>query len=63
MGVNYSFISYANVLLLYSEVVLMGGAENGLSALEAVNQVMARANVPLLDNLTMDDLRTNEFSS
>ena len=60
-GVNYRFIRYADVLLLYSEAVLMGGAENGLSALEAVNQVRARADVPLLDNLTMDDLRTERI--
>ena len=46
-GLNYPFIRYADVLLMYAESVLSGGSKGKLSAVEAVNQVRARASVNL----------------
>ena len=46
-GLNYPFVRYADVLLMYAESVLSGGTKGKLSAVEAVNQVRSRASVNL----------------
>lgn len=56
-GVNWRFIRYADVLLMYAESVLQGGNATSISALEAVNQVRERANMPLLGGLSMEDIK------
>lgn len=56
-GVNWRYIRYADVLLMYAEAVLNGGTASGISALQAVNQVRQRANLQPLSTLTMDDLK------
>lgn len=49
-GVNYRYIRYADVLLMYAEAVVSGGAQGSITALDAVNQVRARkmVNLPAL---------------
>lgn len=54
-GVNYRYLRFADILLMYAESVLMGGTPIAGSANEAVNAVRARSNMPpivaSLDNI------------
>lgn len=57
-GVNWRYIRYADVLLMYAEAVLSGGtASASISPLQAVNQVRQRARLQDLGALTMDDIK------
>ncbi|KAB7530384.1 RagB/SusD family nutrient uptake outer membrane protein [Flagellimonas olearia] len=60
-GANWRFIRYADILLMYAECVLNGANASAGSALEAVNVVRARADVPVLGALDMDALRTERI--
>lgn len=56
-GVNWRMIRYADVLLMYAEAVVEGGkAAAGLTPLEAINQVRARAGVPPVTEATMETI-------
>lgn len=44
-GLNYPFIRYADVLLMYAESVICGGNQGKLTPVEAVNQVRQRKSV------------------
>lgn len=44
-GLNYPFIRYADVLLMYAESVIKGGKQGKLTPVEAVNQVRQRKSV------------------
>lgn len=54
-GLNYPFIRYADVLLMYAECVVKGGTQGRLTAVEAVNQVRQRksVNCPPVQNVDM----------
>lgn len=54
-GLNYTYIRYADVLLMYAEAVVSGGKQGKLTALEAVNEVRARpsVNMPALASVDM----------
>jgi len=56
-GANLRLIRYADVLLMYAECLLNGGS-GSVSALEAVNQVRARAKVAPLGSVGMDAIKT-----
>lgn len=57
-GVNWRYIRYADVLLMYAEACLSGGTPSGnLSPLQAVNLVRERANLLDLPTLSMDDIK------
>lgn len=58
-GMNYTYIRYADVLLMYAEAVLSGGKQGSISALEAVNKVRQRASVNL-SALTSVDMNAIE---
>ncbi|MFC5410370.1 RagB/SusD family nutrient uptake outer membrane protein [Larkinella bovis] len=47
-GVNYRYIRYADVLLMYAEAVLMGGTATAGSAQNALNAVRERSNMPII---------------
>ena len=55
---NVRILRYSDVLLMYAEALLNGAPVGacGLSALDAVNIVRARAEIPLLSGLTLEDL-------
>ena len=53
-GLNYPYVRYADVLLMYAESVLSGGTKGVLTATEAVNQVRARASVNLPPYVSVD---------
>ena len=59
-GLNYPYIRYADVLLMYAEAVVMGGTPGSKTALQAVNDVRARTsvNMPPLASVTMQEIET-----
>ncbi|MEG0559426.1 MAG: RagB/SusD family nutrient uptake outer membrane protein [Muribaculaceae bacterium] len=56
-GVNWRYIRYADVLLMYAESVLMGGKQGTKSAAEAYNEVRTRANMPTKGSITLNDIK------
>ncbi|WP_455592539.1 RagB/SusD family nutrient uptake outer membrane protein [Bacteroides sp.] len=54
-GVNWRFIRYSDVLLMYAEALVMGGKQTAsLDALGAVNEVRDRVKMPHVSEATMD---------
>ena len=53
-GVNWRYIRYADVLLMYAEAVINGGTQGSITAVDAFNQVRNRANMPAVGGVTMD---------
>ena len=55
---NVRILRYSDVLLMYAEALLNGAPVGacGLSALDAVNIVRDRAEIPLLSGLTLEDV-------
>ena len=55
---NVRILRYSDVLLMYAEALLNGApvGSSGLSALDAVNIVRDRAEIPLLENVTLQDI-------
>lgn len=56
-GVNWRYLRFADVLLMYAESVLSGGQQGSITPTEAVNRVRRRANLNDLSNVTMDDVK------
>lgn len=56
-GVNWRYIRYADVLLMYAEAVLSGGTQGQLTPAQAVNEVRNRANFDDLSSVTMNDIK------
>lgn len=56
-GMNWRYIRYADVLLMYAEAVLNGGTQGEKTPLEAINEVRRRADLADLTNVTMDDIK------
>ncbi|MCW0483970.1 RagB/SusD family nutrient uptake outer membrane protein [Gaoshiqia sediminis] len=55
---NYRFMRYAEVLLLASEACLLSGDK--ASALNYINQIRERAQLPNLANVTLDDIKNEK---
>lgn len=66
-GVNYRYIRYADVLLMYAESLIKSGATtgatSGVSALAAVNMVRQRpsVNLPALTSVTLDAVKAERI--
>lgn len=56
-GVNWRYIRYADVLLMYAEAVLNGGTVGSISAADAYNQVRDRANMSTKGAVTLADIK------
>jgi hypothetical protein len=56
-GVNWRYIRYADVLLMYAEAVLNGGSAGSLSPVQAVNMVRERANLNGLGSVSLSDIK------
>ena len=56
-GVNWRYIRYADVLMMYAEAVLSGGTQGTMTPLQAVNKVRERANLLGLNSVTMEDIK------
>ena len=66
-GVNFRYIRYADVLLMYAEAVVSGGRQGSLTPLEAVNRVRARSGVdmpplPAVDRAAIENERILELT-
>ncbi|MCI7598134.1 MAG: RagB/SusD family nutrient uptake outer membrane protein [Prevotella sp.] len=46
-GLNYPFLRYADVLLMYAECLVNGAKQGSLTAVQAINQVRARKSVDM----------------
>lgn len=56
-GVNWRYIRYADVLMMYAEAVISGGSQGSMTPLQAVNKVRSRANLTDLTTVTMEDIK------
>ncbi len=56
-GVNWRYIRYADVLLMYAEAIASGGAQGSISAAAAYNKVRERANMSDKSAVTLDDIK------
>lgn len=56
-GVNWRYIRYADVLLMYAECLVKGGKVGSMSAAEAYNLVRDRANMSRKGAISMDDIK------
>ena len=56
-GLNWRYIRYADVLLMYAEAVLNGGTATSISPEQAVNMVRQRANLNPLGSVSIDDVK------
>lgn len=64
-GVNWRFIRYSDVLLMYAEAVVSGGKQAGITPLEAINIVRDRVKMPhvsVADMNTIENERILELS-
>ncbi len=59
---NYIVIRYAEVLLMHAEALTRGASSSSISALEAVNQIRQRANMPLLQSVSAEDVMDEKFA-
>lgn len=57
-GVNWRYIRYADVLMMYAEAVVMGGTARTMSAADAFNKVRSRANMTTKGSITMADIKS-----
>jgi hypothetical protein len=60
-GVNWRYIRYADVLLMYAEAVVDGGTPGSLSAADAYNKVRTRANMPTKGSITLSDIKNERI--
>ncbi len=56
-GVNWRYIRYADVLLMYAEAVVNGGKAGSMTAQNAVQTVRDRANLPEIGGVNMDVIK------
>lgn len=59
---NFICIRYAEILLMHAEALANGANSGTMSALEAVNIVRDRANMPSLSSVTLDDVLDEKFA-
>lgn len=56
-GVNWRYMRYADVLLMYAEAVVMGGQPGSMTPAAAVQAVRDRANMPEIGGVTLDVIK------
>lgn len=56
-GVNWRYLRYADVLLMYAEAVVNGGQAGSMSAVNAVQAVRDRANMPAIGGVNLDVIK------
>lgn len=56
-GVNWRYVRYADVLLMYAEAVVCGGKQGSMSAAGAVQAVRDRANMPAIGGVNLDVIK------
>lgn len=61
-GKNNLVIRYAEILLMYAEALTHGANGSSMSAVQAVNMVRQRANMPALANVTLENVLDEKFA-
>lgn len=56
-GVNWRYLRYADVLMMYAEAVVSGGKQGTMSAADAFNAVRTRANMNTKGAITLEDIK------
>lgn len=56
-GVNWRYLRYADVLMMYAEAVVSGGKQGTMSAADAFNAVRTRANMSTKGAITLEDIK------
>ncbi|WP_339714377.1 RagB/SusD family nutrient uptake outer membrane protein [uncultured Kriegella sp.] len=59
---NYNLIRYGEILLMYAEALTQGASGSAMTAVQAVNLVRSRANMPALTSVTLDDIVDEKFA-
>jgi starch-binding outer membrane protein, SusD/RagB family len=59
---NFTCIRYAEVLLMHAEALTQGATGTGMTALQAVNAVRARAGVPALGSVNLDAVMDEKYA-
>ncbi len=59
---NYNVIRYGEILLMYAEALAHGASGSGMTADQAVNLVRARAGMPALSGVTLDQIIDEKFA-
>lgn len=59
---NYNLIRFGEILLMYAEALAQGASGSGMTADEAVNLVRARAGMPTLSGVTLDQIIDEKFA-
>lgn len=56
-GVNWRYIRYADVLLMYAEAVVSGGTQGAITPADAYNEVRTRANMSTKAAIVLNDIK------
>lgn len=59
---NFNVIRYAEILLMYAEALVQGASGTAMTADQAVNAVRARANMPPLSGVTLDQVLDEKYA-
>jgi starch-binding outer membrane protein, SusD/RagB family len=59
---NFVCIRYAEVLLMHAEALTQGASGSGMTALQAVNAVRARASMPALTSVNLDAVMDEKYA-
>ncbi|MGI9544579.1 MAG: RagB/SusD family nutrient uptake outer membrane protein [Cyclobacteriaceae bacterium] len=59
---NFNIIRYAEILLMYAEAIAQGASGSGMSIDQAVNLVRARAGMPNLSGVTLDQVIDEKYA-
>lgn len=63
-GVNWRYIRYADVLMMYAEAIVSGGTQaSNMTPLQAVNKVRGRVNMSELPSVTMTDIQNERIAN
>ncbi|MCY3998979.1 MAG: RagB/SusD family nutrient uptake outer membrane protein [Flavobacteriaceae bacterium] len=59
---NFNIIRYAEILLTYAEALEQGASGSSITALQAVNLVRERAKMPLLTNISLEEILNEKYA-
>lgn len=59
---NFICIRFAEILLMHAEALVNGGSSSAMTADQAVNAVRARAGMPALTGVTLDDVLNEKYA-
>ncbi|MGI9550004.1 MAG: RagB/SusD family nutrient uptake outer membrane protein, partial [Aurantibacter sp.] len=59
---NFNIIRYAEILLMYAEALAQGASGSGMNIDQAVNLIRARAGMPNLSGVTLDQVIDEKYA-